>query len=487
MRATVLDEPELEFGAGGRHIDPRFGIANYGPLDAGTDSAPTRIRVGIVGPSAAVEGIRSWLQRAREPINAKEPRYPGQATLFPKFPGFDSDHSFRSVLVLEDRNMRTVPAKAVKHLATQPYSVAVQAAVDAYIEEIEWLAETDGCDVIICARPVELDVLEVGDEDDKGPEAAPTAPRTATGRRLRADFHDQLKATAMRYHPPLQIMRPRTWDDTYRPPAGVAEERAQDPATRAWNLHNALYYKAGGAPWRLVRSYSDDATCYLGISFYVTPSATAVHTSVAQLFNEKGEGVVVRGGPAAVTKDDRRPYLTEADAALLLSNALAAYKKEHGHFPARLVIHKTSRFAESERAGFNAAAEEHHIDLVELVWIQGSDPMRAFRHGQHPPLRGTYIVLASDRYALYTRGSVDFYETYPGMYIPEPLSIRPVEVHHQPEQLAQELLALTKLNWNQSQLDGKLPITLRASEQVRAILKHVAPGEAVARRYGYYM
>jgi hypothetical protein len=73
------------------------------------------------------------------------------------------------------------------------------------------------------------------------------------------------------------------------------------------------------------------------------------------------------------------------------------------------------------------------------------------------------------------------------MYIPEPLSIRPVEVHHQPEQLAQELLALTKLNWNQSQLDGKLPITLRASEQVRAILKHVAPGEAVARRYGYYM
>jgi hypothetical protein len=89
MYATVLDEPELEFGAGGRHIDPRFGIATYGPVDAGTDSAPSRIRIGIVAPQAAVEGIRSWLHRAREPINAKPPKYPGQATLFPSFPGFD--------------------------------------------------------------------------------------------------------------------------------------------------------------------------------------------------------------------------------------------------------------------------------------------------------------------------------------------------------------------------------------------------------------
>ena len=33
MHAEVLDEPELEFGGGNRHIDPRFGIATYGPAD----------------------------------------------------------------------------------------------------------------------------------------------------------------------------------------------------------------------------------------------------------------------------------------------------------------------------------------------------------------------------------------------------------------------------------------------------------------------
>jgi hypothetical protein len=89
MRGVVIDEPELEFGSGGRHIDPRHGIMHWGPVDVGTDSAPSVIRVGVIGPEAAVEGIRSWLYRAQEPIEAKPPRYPGQAKLFPAFPGFD--------------------------------------------------------------------------------------------------------------------------------------------------------------------------------------------------------------------------------------------------------------------------------------------------------------------------------------------------------------------------------------------------------------
>jgi hypothetical protein len=40
MHAEVIPEPELEFGGGGRHIDPRFGIANYGPADLAALDAP---------------------------------------------------------------------------------------------------------------------------------------------------------------------------------------------------------------------------------------------------------------------------------------------------------------------------------------------------------------------------------------------------------------------------------------------------------------
>src|SRR5688500_4232728 len=102
MHGLVIEEPELEFGNGGRHIDPRFGIMNNGPLDAGTDSAPDRIRVGVVGWPSALDGLREWLARAREPLPPKKPKYPKQSTLFPAFPGFDQDHTFRSLLVLDE-------------------------------------------------------------------------------------------------------------------------------------------------------------------------------------------------------------------------------------------------------------------------------------------------------------------------------------------------------------------------------------------------
>jgi hypothetical protein len=205
------------------------------------------------------------------------------------------------------------------------------------------------------------------------------------------------------------------------------------------------------------------------------------------MFNERGEGVVVRGVPAAVSKEDRRPYLPEEDARALLTDALVAYRAEHGNYPARLVIHKTSRFASSEIGGFEAAAATHAVGQVELLWVHENDTIRLFRPGTHPPLRGTLLAAGPGRHVLYTKGSIDFYETYPGMYVPDPITIRPVEINHRPEQIAEEMLALTKLNWNHSQLDGRLPITLRASRKVSDILRHVPAWSGVARRYHYYM
>jgi hypothetical protein len=49
MKLTHLAEPPLEFGGGIRHTDIRFGIMDYGPIDLGTDTAPKRIRLGIIG------------------------------------------------------------------------------------------------------------------------------------------------------------------------------------------------------------------------------------------------------------------------------------------------------------------------------------------------------------------------------------------------------------------------------------------------------
>ena len=472
MIGGVLPEPVLEFGGAGKHIDPRHGLTHYGPLDATSDTAPERIRVGIVGAAIAVEGIRTWLYQAREPIAGKAVNHDRQRALFPDFPGFNPDQSFRSVLVFEESSQRPISQRVLRAAAQQTPAACVATLVDAYIEEITWLAERDSCDVIVCARP-EMEQLApqpVG-------KTSPAHP----------DFHDQLKAAALGIGPPLQVMRPETWGETNPPPKGFKRGSVQDPATRAWNLHTALYYKAGGAPWRLVRSYADTTTCYLGISFYNSIDSKHLHTSVAQLFNERGEGVVVRGGPAAIMKDNRQPHLSSSDARDLVVASLRAYRAEHKNFPARLVIHKSSRFLPEEREGIDAAADEFHIEEVDLIWVSVNDPARLFRHGEHPPLRGTFAKLASERLLVYTRGSVDFYGTHPGMRIPKPLMLRPTGTHHQPEKVAAETLALTKLNWNHSQLDAHLPITLHASDKVKALLRRREPGSIIARRYAYYM
>ena len=49
MKAEFLDEPELEFGHGGRHVDIRFGLMSFGPLDIGSPRRPQDISVAIIG------------------------------------------------------------------------------------------------------------------------------------------------------------------------------------------------------------------------------------------------------------------------------------------------------------------------------------------------------------------------------------------------------------------------------------------------------
>lgn len=260
----------------------------------------------------------------------------------------------------------------------------------------------------------------------------------------------------------------------------------QDEATRAWNLHTALYYKAGGTPWRLPRHSTDLATCHVGISFYRTADYSELHTAVAKVFNERGDGVVVRGGTASVEKADRQPHLSAADARTLLSEALLAFKRSHGHLPARVVIHKTSRFSEPEQEGFHRAADEKEIDTVELLWIQRRGAPHLFRTGQLPPLRGTTLQLDDQSIVVYTCGSIEYFRTYPGMYVPQPLLIRTITDRVDPA-AATDVLALSKMNWNNAQLDERDPLTLRTAGRVGAILKHVPPATSIANRYAFYM
>jgi hypothetical protein len=485
MHAEVLDEPQLEFGGGARHVDPRFGIATHGPADLNLPGAPTAIRLGLVGPADQLDGLRRWLERCREPIPAKDERYPH---LFPSFPGCDIDCGLFTTLVFSDRNTRQVPERALRAVANRSGVDAITFAVDAYTDELVALAEEHRVDALLVARPEQLyDVRSRAGSCSSGRAAATDRSTVAAADEAAAgfeNFHDLLKARMLHLRQPLQIIRRSTWDEAAPPLPGRGR---QDEATRAWNLHIALYYKAGGVPWRLPRLTTDLTSCYVGVSFYRGAAGATLDTAVAHVFNERGDGVIVRGGPAHISREDRQPHLTAADAHQLLQTALDVYRREHQTLPARVVIHKSSRFTTDEVAGFDSGAAARDLAALDLIWLTHSEDVQLFRPGVAPPLRGTFVTLSPEECALYTRGSVEFYSTYPGMFVPHPIGIRPALRTRSTRDLAIELLALSKMNWNQSQLDGQMPITLRTADQVKRVLRFCDPAQNAATRYAQYM
>lgn len=414
--------------------------------------------------------------------------------LFPAFPGYSETSPFHSSLVFHDRWCSPIRQREIDTvLAHTQGDQTVRGSVSIFIDHAETLIEQGGPMVLVCLPPKDLlaavdmpgeraDVLE--QELDEGSEVPENDSIAVVA------FHDVLKAEGMRLGIPIQMVRPSTYTGERKQKTNKRRRSPskplQDEATRAWNIHTALYYKAGGVPWRLLRTASDLATCFVGISFYRSIEGDRLLTSVAQVFNERGEGVIVKGAQAQLSKDDRQPHLSDDDAAVLLKNAINVYRREHRTSPARLIVHKTSKMTDGELRGFRAAADDHQIDVLELAHVRRS-LTRLFREGTYPPLRGTFLRLQDSAGLLYLRGSVQFFETYPGMYVPRPLEFSVVKAESSVEKLAREMLSLSKLNWNNTQFDGGEPITVRAARRVGDILKCVTEGLVVQPSFRFYM
>jgi hypothetical protein len=481
MKIALLDEPELEFGRRGRHIDIRFGIKAHGPVSVDDQDAPRNIKVGLVGTAASLEKLVHWMDESRNPIAAKLSKKPN---LFPSFPGFATDRCFFCDWSTSEKLQKTLMQRdLIQILENCPRNEAVQKVAAMFLDGCRYLAEYAAPDVLVCAPPIELfqkfDLpLGVGEDDD--------APESDTPE-YKVDFHDYLKARSLTLAKPVQFVRPPTYDPEVKHIRSTGNPRSlQDPATRAWNYFTALYYKAKGIPWRLLRRTSEIDSVFVGISFYLNPDKEQMHTSVAQVFNERGEGMIVRGGEAKRSEEDRQVHLSPDAIRDLVTNVLAEYKRVHKNLPARAVIHKTSAFNDDEKRGCNEALKALNVDCRDLL-VVGDSMTRLYRQGEYPPLRGTFMQLDEANWYLYARGSVDFYMAYPGMYVPKSLEICVAEADQSPRKLAEEILALTKMNWNNTQFDNALPITIKAARQVGGILKYATDLPRIEASYAYYM
>jgi hypothetical protein len=149
MKVEFLAEPELEFGSGQRHVDIRFGLKSFGPVTVDDPTAPSEIRIGLVGPSTAIEGVKCWLERCRNGIAAKQSRKPN---LFPEFPSFGPESCFRCDWVLSPSVEGVISNREIEMIVSKdPRSMGVPKLADLFLGECQRLCDKGKVDVLICA------------------------------------------------------------------------------------------------------------------------------------------------------------------------------------------------------------------------------------------------------------------------------------------------------------------------------------------------
>jgi hypothetical protein len=464
LLAKYITEPLLDFGENNRHVDIKTGIRLYGPYDYDHAKGHKVIRTGIIGTNQSIEGVSDWFERCKSKILTKESSL---KNIYQDFPGFNSREAFHAEILVEDAWKRVLTARKLSTIETLPYNDHIDRIVEIIVEEAKTLTSNHSVNVIICALPQELiDNLASKKKEERFP----------------LNLRSCLKARLLFLGKPTQIILPYTYDSSYR----KHRKQIQDDATIAWNLHTAIYYKAGGTPWRLNILRGDIKTCFIGVSFYRDLHDSNLNTSMAQVFNQRGEGVIVRGASVRLSRKLRSPHLNSESSLDLLKSALEIYKSEHFHLPARVVIHKSSEFYNEELAGFNGACDELGVQIRDFISLSNSK-VRLLRHGDYPVLRGSALKLSRDTFTLYTNGSIPYFRTYPGLYIPQPIQIKLAQADFTWEEISSEMLSLSKMNWNNTQFSNREPITLEASRSVGGVLKYLDKDDYISPQYRFYM
>lgn len=505
LDVTVFDEPSLLFGGDVERVSPKEGLIDGGPYDLRLGNAHrNQVRLALIGRREDVEAMRGFLKRMEDGV-ASEMSNPA---LFPGFPGFE--RVFRAKLASDAAWDYIIKDSEVDRvLARPPTDGGFTGAVELWASAIEEIGRRElPVEIAICCIPKtirdrvgtvaanlpepqrrylrkEQKLRASGQETlfDWDLAATPSRePRTVEDAAdprpedlLTRNFRSALKARAMEANQPIQLVTEDLWSD---------KRGREDPATRAWNLSVALFYKAGGIPWRA--DLQVDGVCFVGISFHHlrTRKKHVVYSSLAQAFSSAGEGFALRGESVPYDEERRQPYLTASKARSLMTTVLDAYRERAGRDPIRLVVHKTSAFTAAERDGINQALRQ--IPKVQLVTIRGLHDFRLLRSsGNYPPHRGTLAQLGSAAF-LFTVGYQPQHLTYPGPHVPVPIELVGVD-ESDTESVARDLLALTKMNWNSARSAAALPITLSFARKVGGVIAEIPQGVSEHPSFRYYM
>jgi hypothetical protein len=150
MKLQIIEEPQLAFHQNEVHIDIRAGLSTFGAFDKGSVSVPVPIRLGVIGTTATVDGVRDWLEQCKNGVASDEQKL---TALRPAFPGM-TQQVFGTSLELSDAATRTITRHELT--AALGHSEPLRHLVDAFMDHARDLAAKSGLHVLVVAPPPEV-------------------------------------------------------------------------------------------------------------------------------------------------------------------------------------------------------------------------------------------------------------------------------------------------------------------------------------------
>lgn len=518
---SLVHEPKVEFGENFICDDPKMGISVSGFFSQSNNSHKSQINIAVISTEQLVIDTLNWIAEFKNRVIATETilaeKYltvqdgeiadeddtDGVITLDnediqqliqqetnkvinkkynPDFIGFSKETSLGCVFQNNEGNNRHIKQREFNKILDNSDLTQLE-KLDKIIEIFEFqfvdMIENKFSDIDICYIVIPTKIYNTLHSVRFG------KSHVNMRRKLKA------KLIAIANTIPTQIIVEQTIKGT--------KKSMQDLSMTAWNFCVASYYKAGCIPWAL--QVKDIDTCFIGISFnkIISIQNDMMRSSIAQAFNREGQGLVFTWKnffwDDEINKT-KSPHLEYGYAKDLIQYVIGEYQSINKHTPARVVIHKTTEFWDSnnsedynELGGFKDGIQEKLGDDVKVDFVTiKSSPVKIFRNfGIYPVSRGTCMPINSSECILYTTGYIPYFELYPGMHIPHPLHIKIFESDSHLAKICDEIMALTKMNFNNCSYFDSLPITIRFSKKVGEILQYLRENAKPQNKYYYYM
>ncbi|QEG41317.1 hypothetical protein UC8_33360 [Roseimaritima ulvae] len=458
------EEPRLVFGCGREHVSPQAGISIFGPRYVESSTRhPATARIGLIGSGRSVASAEQWITNsstgvAGDGINLD-------------FPGYQEDRGFFTRPIMDTGWRESITTNEMAAIGS------LKRRRDKFVESVKLVSDKMR---LLAEKESEPQVIVLALPDELLKHCRTVDYRDDELGSVHRDFRRAIKAEAMRYRVPTQILLQHTSEAT------PASRNVDHRSRCAWNFFTGLHYKVGGTPWG--PKMKSPGTLYIGVSFFppLGSESGTMQTSVAQAFDDSGEGIVLRGKDFQWDQSQmgNSPHLDEEQAQELITEALKRYQDETKQTPRRVVIHKSSRYWPGELLGFQRAVST--VPEFDLVSVWSNDRVRLLRQASYPALRGTQFSVGEITY-LYTTGYIPSMRAFPHGHVPSPLQIADHHGDASIHQICAEILALTKLNWNSAFFAAAEPITLKFSRAVSNVMREIPPDVKPLPQFKFYI